>query len=99
MLTRRIRWCNWRPARAIHDLYDRLKVLAINLTGSRFAPPLLDFMFQQPIFQSNALDRDERMPSRTLILGKLKAAGMLKVLRDGRAACSGLGARRAGEST
>jgi Fic family protein len=78
---------NVAKAHQIHNLYDRLKQQVLGLTHSQFAVPLLDLMFQNPIFQSTSLDGGATMPSRPMImnlLGKLKAAGILQVLRDGR---------------
>jgi Fic family protein len=73
-------------ARQIHDLYDDLKKQVLNLTRSQFAVPLLDLMFQRPIFQSTHLDGQPSMPSKPMImnmLGKLKKADILKVVRPG----------------
>jgi hypothetical protein len=45
-------------------------------------------MFQRPIFQSTHLDGQPSMPSKPMImnmLGKLKKADILKVIRPGRA--------------
>lgn len=73
-------------ARQIRDLYDDLKKRVLDLTHSQFAVPLLDIMFQRPIFQSTHLDGKASMPSKPMImnmLGKLKAARILKVVRPG----------------
>lgn len=73
-------------ARKIHDLYDDLKRRVLALTRSQFAVPLLDIMFQRPIFQSTHLDGQASMPSKPMImnmLGKLKRAGILNVVRPG----------------
>jgi Fic family protein len=73
-------------ARQIHDLYDDLKRRVLALTRSQFAVPLVDIMFQRPIFQSTHLDGQASMPSKPMImnlLGKLKRAGILKVVRPG----------------
>jgi Fic family protein len=77
---------NVLKARQIHDLYDDLKKRVLDLTHSQFAVPLLDIMFEQPVFQSTHLDGLPSMPSRPMImnmLGKLKAAGILAVIRQG----------------
>jgi Fic family protein len=77
---------NASKARQIHDLYDDLKKRVLELTHSQFAVPLLDLMFQRPVFQSTHLDGLPTMPSRPMImnmLGKLKAAGILAIIRQG----------------
>ena len=77
---------NAAKARQIIDLYERLKGQVIELTHSQFAVPLLDHMFEQPVFQGNSFDRSKDMPTKAAILAllnKLKNAGILKVLREG----------------
>jgi Fic family protein len=77
---------NATKAREIIDLYDRLKIRVIELTHSRFAVPLLDHLFEQPVFLSSSLDAKPDMPTKPAILtllGKLKGAGVLKVVRKG----------------
>ena len=57
------------------------------LTRSQYAVPLLDFMFQQPIFLSTWLSQEAGMPSRPAVLSMLaalKEAGILRVVREGR---------------
>ena len=46
---------NAAKAHLILELYERLKTEAIRLTRSEFAVPLLDRLFAQPVFASNAL--------------------------------------------
>jgi len=73
-------------ARAIISLYDRLKQQVLDLTHSQFAVPLLDILFEQPIFSSSNIKRKQGMPSTPMImnlLGTLKTAGILKVIREG----------------
>ena len=73
---------NGIKAQTIIQLYERLKGQIIELTHSQFAIPLLDQMFKQPIFQSNALDKIPGMPSKAAILtmlNKLKTEKILKV--------------------
>jgi Fic family protein len=77
---------NTRKARAIQDLYERLKVEVIKLTHSQFAVPLLDFVFERPIFRSSDLTKLEHMPSPPMVstlLGKLRQNGILQTLREG----------------
>lgn len=77
---------NATKARRVIDLYERLKTDVIGLTHSQFAVPLLDHIFEQPVFQSSSLGRFKDMPTKAAILAllnKLKKAGVLKVLRAG----------------
>jgi Fic family protein len=74
-------------ARNIHHLYEDLKKRILDLTHSQYAVPLLDNMFVQPIFRSSQLDARGNMPSRPMIasmLNKLKNAGILKTIVEGR---------------
>jgi hypothetical protein len=77
---------NARKAQAIIDLYGRLKKGIIDLTHSQYAVPLLDCLFGQPVFTSTLLDDHPGMPSKPMVanmLGRLKKAGILKVMREG----------------
>jgi len=78
---------NSTTARAIIELYEKLKTRLIELTHSRYAVPLLDHLFDQPIFQSSQLTRYKHMPSVPTVmqmLGRLRKAGILKTVRKGR---------------
>ncbi|MBI2317476.1 MAG: Fic family protein [Betaproteobacteria bacterium] len=78
---------NGDKVRRILALYERLKAQAIALTRSQYAVPLLDRLFSQPIFASNDLFRDPRMPTKpvvTQLLRRLTDAGVLKQLREAR---------------
>ena len=77
---------NAATARAIIALYERLKTKLIELTHSQYAVPLLDHLFDQPIFQSSQLTRQRQMPSVPTImqmLRRLRKAGILKTVRKG----------------
>jgi len=77
---------NARKAQLIIDLYGRMKAKIIDLTHSQYAVPLLDFMFDQPVFKSSQLDNHPAMPSESMVahmLSRLKTAGILKVVRTG----------------
>ncbi|MCP5524986.1 MAG: hypothetical protein H7A46_25970 [Verrucomicrobiales bacterium] len=66
---------NTRKARAVHDLHERLERRVIDLTHSPFAVPLLDFIFERPMFRSSDLTKLEHMPSAPMIStlpGKLR---------------------------
>ena len=78
---------NASKARAIMELYARLKTRVIELTHSQFAVPLLDQIFQRPLFQSSHLSFSTHpKPSRQAVanlLRTLREAGILKVVREG----------------
>jgi len=77
---------NTNKARAIQDLYERLKKQVLDLTHSQFAVPMLDFMFERPIFRSSDLTKLEHMPSAPMVgnlLGNLKRNGILHTVRKG----------------
>lgn len=78
---------NADKARRILALYERLKARTIELTHSQYAVPLLDRLFVQPIFASNDLFHDPKMPTKpvvTQLLQRLTDAGVLKQLREAR---------------
>jgi Fic family protein len=75
---------NAAAARAIMELYSRSKARLIELTHSRYAVPLLDRLFDQPIFQSSHLIKHSSMPSPPTVLqmlNRLQRAGILKTIR------------------
>lgn len=77
---------NATKARAIMDLYERLKRQVIDLTHSQFAVPLLDRLFIQPVIRSSDLAGTPGMPSKPMIanmLNKLKEENILQSIRDG----------------
>lgn len=77
---------NAKIARAIIELYEHMKTRVIDLTRSQYAVPLLDRLFSQPIFQSTHLARQKGMPSKPMVmemLGRLRKAGILRVVREG----------------
>ena len=77
---------NTAKAREIIELYERLKVRVIDLTHSQYAVPLLDRLFDIPIFKSSDLFNYPGLPSRPMImslLGTLKQNGILKPVREG----------------
>jgi Fic family protein len=74
---------NHNRAKQVLDLYETLKERVIQKTHSRFAVPLLDRMFERPIFQSSHL-AGSNMPSKPMImslLAQLREIGMLSVVR------------------
>ena len=77
---------NTTKARSIQDLYERLKKKVLDITHSQFAVPLLDYMFERPIFRSSDVTRLDHMPSAPMVanmLGRLRRDGMLHTVREG----------------
>jgi Fic family protein len=77
---------NTHKARAIQDLYERLKRQVLELTHSQFAVPLLDFMFERPVFRGSDVTKLEQMPSAPMVanlLGNLRRNGILHTVREG----------------
>lgn len=78
---------NAHTAREVIDLYGNLKLRALEATHSQFAVPLLDKIFEQPVFTSSRLNWEgDEAPSRGMLatlLRTLTKEGMLKVLRQG----------------
>lgn len=77
---------NTNKARAIQDLYERLKKQVLDLTHSQFAVPLLDYMFERPIFRGSDVTKLEQMPSAPMVanlLGNLRRNGILHTVREG----------------
>jgi len=78
---------NSEKAQGILDLYARLKEEILPLTHSRYAVPLLDHLFRQPIFAPGSLFDLRGMPSKPMVMGllrKLRNAGIVSVLREAR---------------
>ena len=79
---------NALKARAILDLYEKLKTRAIELTHSQYAIPLLDRIFEQPLFQSTDLKfPGDHAPSRQAIshlLRVFRENDILQIVREGR---------------
>ncbi len=77
---------NADKARAIMKLYDEMKVKVLGLTHSQFATPLIDQIFEMPIFQSSHLQFKPVQPSRPQLnnmLVLLNQSNVLKVIRKG----------------
>jgi Fic family protein len=75
---------NSDKARAIMDLYERLKNRVIDLTHSKFAVPMLDILFVRPVIRSSEFADHKTMPSKPMIasmLSELKRDGILKSIR------------------
>lgn len=78
---------NEKKARAIIDLYGGLKERVIGLTHSQYAVPLLDQIFERPLFQSKHLKfTGDHAPSRQVVAHLLRVMrddGILTVVREG----------------
>ncbi len=77
---------NATKARAIMDLYEKLKARVIGLTHSQYAVPLLDRLFQQPVFQPAHIHLETFQMSRQALhalVRTLREAEILKVVRAG----------------
>ena len=76
----------------IVDIYARLKEQILNLTRSRWAIPMLDQMFKQPIFQSRVFRAGENFPSAqsvAVLLNLFIKENILKILKKGKGGRSG----------
>jgi Fic family protein len=77
---------NSEKACAMIDLYKRLKEQLPTLISSSFAIPLLDLIFQRPVFRTSDLDFRGSNPSKASVSQLLKTlveAQILKVVRAG----------------
>jgi Fic family protein len=77
---------NTDKARAILDLYARMKARVLSLTHSQYAVPLLDQMFVRPVFQANHLKFGSQPPTRGTVANLLRAmqnGGVVRVLSAG----------------
>jgi len=72
---------NAETAKAILELYERLKKQVLELTRSQYAVPLLDQAFRRPVFQSGHLKFGGRAPSKAAIASMLRALKEGKVLK------------------
>jgi Fic family protein len=54
--------------KAVLDLYERLKAQLLEISNSKYAVPLLDAMFTQPIFQAGSLLEKKGMPQRQMLM-------------------------------
>jgi cell filamentation protein, protein adenylyltransferase len=76
---------NLSSARQIIDLYERSKAEIISITRSQHAVPLLDILFERPVFSPAQLEGRSGLPSKQMImsmLARLKDAGILIVTRE-----------------
>lgn len=78
---------NTEKAKAIMDLYERMKVRVIGLTRSQYAIPVLDYMFGRPVFRvSEVWEGIDPKPSSQVIsvmVRALRDTGILKIIIEG----------------
>ena len=84
---------NYSKAKSILNLYAESKEKFIALTRSQFAIPLLDFIFNKPIFRSSNLYKLKNSASKPKVLSMLNTLVENKILTEvfkGRGPKSGL---------
>lgn len=76
---------NLAKAKAILDLYSRMKILFADLTHSQYAIHALDWVFERPIFRGSDFVGSANIPRPTAkrILIQLKKEGILRELQPG----------------
>lgn len=77
---------NSSKAKAIMALYEDLKIRALEATHSQFAVPMLDQMFERPIFQSGHFKFKGNPPTSATVSNLLRAlrqADIIKLRREG----------------
>ena len=77
---------NTRKAAAMLALYEKLKNQFLEITGSQYAVPLLDFIFSTPVFEPGQVVWSGKVPSKptlTSMLMSLHDADVLTMLRQG----------------
>ena len=83
---------NERKARAILDLFNRVKTQVADLTHSHNAIRAVDFLFETPIFAGPLFTNHADIPKPTAsrILGILRKQGLLSPIREGRGRLAGI---------
>ena len=77
---------NAEKARGVINLYSELKGRVLALTHSQFAVPLLDLIFEKPVFTVPDFKDRPGMPTYPMItslLNRLRAAKILRIIRPG----------------
>lgn len=87
---------NERKARAILNLYDRVKTQVADLTHSQHSIRAVDFIFQSPIFSAPLFTNNSGIPRPTAnrILTLLREEGLLATILEGRGRRAGFFAFR-----
>jgi len=83
---------NEKRARAILDLYDRVKMQIADLTHSQHAIRAVDFLFHTPVFSAPTFlaHADIPKPSAARILALLRDANILHTLEEGKGRRAGI---------
>ena len=76
---------NLAKARGILDLYEAMKGRVVEVTRSRYAIHILDWIFERPIFNSGSFTANAEVPGRTArrLVAALGDDGILQVMRPG----------------
>jgi Fic family protein len=87
---------NERKARAILELFNRIKTQIADMTHSQHAIRAVDFIFETPIFTAPTFINHSTIPKATAarILGILREQGLLSPIREGRGRQAGIYAFR-----
>jgi len=87
---------NEKRARAILDLYDRVKTQIADLTHSQHSIRAVDLLFQSPIFSASLFTESKIIPKPTAIriLSLLREAGLLVTLQEAKGRRPGIYAFR-----
>lgn len=77
---------NSRKARAILELYNRMKLLVPEITRSQYSIQAIDTVFAKPIFNADDFAKKSKIPPRSAqrIVQLMKDCKILNVLREGR---------------
>lgn len=76
---------NIKKASSIHSLYNSKKEEIMNLTNSKYAIKILDFIFSYPIFNSTNFIKTSKIPKPSAMraLLALEKGGLLKKIQSG----------------
>ena len=77
---------NTETARAIKDLYEKLKGTVLERMHSAYSVPVLDALFARPIIRSTDLKGKTGMPTAPMIillLERFEQEGILKIIQEG----------------
>lgn len=87
---------NERRARAILDLYDRIKLRTVEITHSQHSIRAVDFLFRTPIFAGPFFTNFSGIPRPTAgrILARLRDEQIVQLIRKGRGRSPGIFAFR-----
>ena len=83
---------NSKKARAILELYNRMKLQVPEILHSQYSIRAVDAIFTRPIFKSKDFAKISRIPEKTAprIVQALRDRGILTVLREGRGQISAI---------